>query len=88
MMPVERLTQTAANDVRINFGCGEVGMPKHRLDAPEVRAAFEEMRSEGVTQNVRREVVVDPSLAAVDFNGGPESLPRERTAAGGYEYVR
>ena len=42
-------------DVRVDLRRGEVGVAEHHLDGAQVRAAFEQMRGEGVPQHVRTE---------------------------------
>ena len=39
--------------VRVELGRGEVGVAEHLLDAAEIGAAFEQMGSEGMSEQVR-----------------------------------
>jgi hypothetical protein len=42
-----------AIDVRVDLRRRDVGMPKHFLDRAQVRAAFEQMRREGMSERMR-----------------------------------
>ena len=57
MMLVHRLTQPRAHHVRV-YLCGrDIRMPQHRLDAAQVRAAFQQVRGEAVADHVRCQVM-------------------------------
>ena len=60
-------------DVRVQLGGGEVGVAEHLLDAAEVGAALEQVRCEGVPQQVRVDAPrLEPGLlceAAQDQEG-------------------
>src|SRR5580700_4711533 len=66
--------------MRIDFGCRQIRVPQHLLDAAQIRAPFEQMRGESVPQNVGRKVVEDAGLSAVHLHSRPESLARHPAA--------
>ena len=71
---VDRLTQVAANHMRIDLRGGNVGMTEHRLHAAKVRAAFEQMCGEAVADDVRRQGARDADFEAVKAEQLPKAL--------------
>ena len=53
MRAEEDLPPATVRDVRVALGRAEIGMAEHLLDAPEVGAALEQVRGEGVPEQVR-----------------------------------
>src|SRR5438552_17783782 len=48
-----RLAAPAVGHVRVQLRRGEVGVAEHLLHAPEIRASLEQMRREGVAEEMR-----------------------------------
>ena len=48
-----RLPATAIGDVRVELGCGEVGVAEHLLDAAQVGPALEQVRGKRVPEKMR-----------------------------------
>jgi hypothetical protein len=55
-MLVHGAAQPGPHDMGINLRCGNIGMAQHALHAPEVRAAFQQVRGEGVAQDMRCQI--------------------------------
>ena len=51
------LLQPLPDDVGINLGRRDLGVPQHHLDRPQVGSPLEEMGREGMPQDVRRNVL-------------------------------
>ena len=71
-----RLAAATVGDVRVQLRRRQVGVPEHLLDRAEVGAAFEEVRGEGVAQQVR----VD-ALGLEPGHGGEPAQDEERPRA-------
>ena len=57
------LPPAAVGDVRVDLGRAQVGVAEHLLHAPQVGAALEQVRGEGVPQQVRVDALgVEPGL--------------------------
>lgn len=54
--------------VSVNLGGGYIGMSEHFLHAAQIGAVSEEVRSKGVTQGVRCDLLGDTGLDAVFFD--------------------
>ena len=71
------LLQPLARDVRVDRGRRDVGMPEQQLHDAQVRAVVEEVRGEGVAQDVRRDRRRrDACDGAIALDREPERLPR------------
>src|SRR5882672_7528396 len=70
-----------AGDVRVDLRGREVGMTEQHLHDSKVRTVIEQVRREGMTERVRREILVDPGLARVAFDDVPEGLAGHLVAA-------
>src|ERR1700693_774559 len=66
-----------AGDVGINLGGGNVGMPQHRLDGPEICAPLQEVRRERMAEGMRRERLLEAGLCRLFPENIPESLSAE-----------
>ena len=88
MMPVERIAQAGTNDVSINFGGCQIGVPQHGLDASKIGASLEKVRRESVAKNVRRKVIENARLLSVQANAFPEALARDGPPARSHKKVR
>src|SRR5579872_7370253 len=71
---VIELLQPRPRNMRVDLRCGDVGVPKHHLYGPQVRAVFQQMRGERVTQHMRRDVRSDSRLPGIANDLHPESL--------------
>src|SRR6266850_2217844 len=80
MMSAVDAAEPLAIDVRVDLRGRDVGVTEHLLHRPEVGAVLEEMRGEGMPENVRAEPAVDVALHGVFFQLHPETLPRHRGA--------
>ena len=56
-------------DVRVDHGGAHVLVAKELLDGPDIRAAFQKMRGEGVSQGVRRHGLGDADTSGGTFDG-------------------
>ena len=54
-MVVDQGLEPGRQDVGVNLGGRDVGVPQHLLDAPQIRAVIEEMGGEGVAQHMGRD---------------------------------
>src|SRR5439155_5605964 len=86
---VVQLAAAPIGYVRVQLGRRQVGVAEHLLDAAQVRAAFQEMRGEGVA----KQVGVDARRVEAGLRGPPpedEEGPgaRERTSLGVEEELR
>ena len=58
------LAPASVGDVRVALGGPEVGMPEHLLDRAEIGSTLEEVRGEGVPEQVRVDALrLEPGLA-------------------------
>ena len=48
-----RLAAALVGDVRVELGRGEIRVPEHLLDAAQVGAALQQVRGEGVPEEMR-----------------------------------
>jgi hypothetical protein len=79
------IAQALLQNVRIDFGRRDIGVSEHRLDTPQIRAAFQKMRGKAVTKHVRCQAVPNPDLFAILFQQPPKMLARETAAPVGHE---
>lgn len=78
-----RLLTTLVRDVRVALCGGQVGMPEHLLDAPKIRASFEEMGRERVTEQVRVDATgLEPSLLSEPTENEECARAGQRSTAG------
>ena len=56
-------------------------MAEHFLDRTDIRAVFQQMRSKGMAQCVRRDVLLDVRLGLIGLDDLPEALPGHALAA-------
>ena len=87
MVLVEHPPQSLPHHVGVDLGGGDVGVAEHHLDAAQVRAALEQVRSEAVPQDVRRQGPRHSRLASVAPQPVPEGLAREALPAAGHKQV-
>ena len=66
------LAQSLAGDVRINFRGADAGVAEEFLDHPQVRAVFQQVRGEAVSQHVRRNVARDAGAPDAVLDAQPE----------------
>ena len=78
MEPSYDLPQARLEHVRVDLRRRQIGVPEHRLDRAQIRAALEQVRREGMPQHVRRQMTADAGLLAVDAQQLPEAGPRQR----------
>src|ERR1700687_139629 len=69
------LLQPFLDDVGVNLGGRNVGMPEHELHGPEVRSPLEQMRGKTVPQHVRRKSHAHARLPSI----GREYFPHADT---------
>lgn len=81
----EGLLDPVGGDLGINLCCGDVGMPEHLLDRPQVSTAFKQMRCETVTDRVGRKL--DTDLFPDRLERLPETLPGHRPARSGHKQI-
>src|SRR5262245_47689086 len=81
MESLVQLLQARPRDVCVDLRRRDVRVAEHHLHAAQVRAVLEEVRREGMPQDVRRDVRLDPRLARVAGDLHPERLPRHRPPA-------
>src|SRR6516162_10806099 len=74
--------EPGAVDVRVDLRRGQVRVPEHLLNRPQVRASLDEVCSKRMAQLVRRRELADPRLERVPPKQLPKSLARERPPAG------
>src|SRR5215471_9327291 len=74
-------TQPRLQNVRINLRRRQIRVPEHHLDGAQIGAALEQVRGEGVPQDVRTESARDACLHAVRLEDLPEADPRQAAAA-------
>src|SRR5215471_20375989 len=68
-------------DVRINLRRRQIGVAKHHLNRPEIGAAFEQVRCERVTDDMRAQRAREAGGGAVTFENLPESHAAQWTTA-------
>lgn len=72
------LLQAFVGNVGVNLRRGDRGMPEHGLDAADVGAVYEKIRSEAVAERVRMYVLHDAGLLSVELDealDAPRSEP-------------
>src|SRR3972149_4521195 len=77
MLPVD-LLEPLGRHVRVDLGGGDVGVPEHRLDRPQVRPAREQVAGKGVAQAVRGDPPPDAGLPRPPPDPVPEGLAGDR----------
>ena len=83
-LPVH-LLEVPAIDVGVDLRRRDAGVAEHLLDGAEVRAAFEEVRREGVAQRVGVDVLLDAGESGVFLYQAPDVDARKRLAAAAEE---
>ena len=58
--------------VCVNLGRGNIRMPEHFLDDPEIRAIAEEMGCEAVSQEMRIHISIQSRMFRVMFHNLPD----------------
>src|SRR5205809_391447 len=81
---VVQLAAAPIGYVRVQLGRRQVGVAEHLLDAAQVRAAFQEMRGEGVAKRVG----VGARRVEAGLRGPPPEAEEGRRAASPGESVR
>src|SRR2546423_13306976 len=83
-----QLAPPAIGYVRVELRRGEVRVPEHLLDAPQVGSALEQVRCEGVAKEVRVDPLgLEPGLRSKPAQDQERACPREGAAAGVQEEV-
>ena len=75
------LAQAVARDVRVNLRRADVRVAEQFLDDPQIRAVFQQVRREAVSQHVRRHVPRNPGAPDAIFDVQPQCHRREGRAA-------
>jgi hypothetical protein len=65
--------QSLLVDMRIDLGCGNIGVPEHFLDDAQIGAVPEEMRREAVPQKVRINVLFQSCVSRMCFHYLPDT---------------
>jgi hypothetical protein len=52
---LHQLAQPVAENMRVDLRRGDVGVPQHLLDAPEVGTVLQEMAGKGMAKHMRRQ---------------------------------
>src|SRR5690349_15608968 len=81
MITPMHLSQILPVDVGVDLGRRDVYVAEHLLDRTKVGAALEEMRGEGVSQGVRRDMLRDAHSLHVTAKDLPRAHPRQRASA-------
>jgi hypothetical protein len=68
------ISKPGTEHVRINLGCGDIGMTQHDLHATQVGATFQKMSGETVAKHVRGQAVKDTCFSAIPGQELPERL--------------
>lgn len=73
--------QAVSGHVRIDFGCGDAGMPEQLLDDAQIGPVLEQVRREAMAQHVRGHVArdagpADPLLDRSQSVTGAKAVPR------------
>src|SRR5215472_15599867 len=74
-----------AIDVRVDLRGGQIGVPEHLLNRPQVGAPFDEVRGERMAQLVRRRQSAQAGFERVALQQLPKSLAGEWPSAIGDE---
>src|SRR5918996_6034221 len=75
--------------MRVELGGAEIGVSEHLLDAPQVGAALEQMRGEGVPEQMGVDLRgVEPGLGCEAAKDEERARARERTPLGVQEELR
>ena len=75
------IAQTISGDVRVNFRRADVRMPQQFLDHAQIRAVFQQMRREAVSQHVRRNVAFNARAFHTILDAFPKRDRRKRSSA-------
>ena len=68
--------------VGVELRGGEIGMPEHFLNRAEIRSSLEQVRSEGVAQQVRMDPLgLEPCFPRKSAQNDEDSSARQRPAA-------
>src|SRR5688572_28618241 len=78
--PVYR-AQMLAVDVRVDLRGGDVLVAEHLLHGAEVGASFQQVRGEGVAEDVGVDLLLDAGGARPLLRDVPDRVPAERSAA-------
>ena len=70
-LPMNRF-QPLLVDVRINLGRGDIRMPEHLLDDPEIGSVAQKMGRETVPQQVRINVSIQSRMLRMMFHNLPD----------------
>jgi len=85
MMLLNRLFQTRTHHVGINLRGSDVGVSQHGLDAAEISSALQEVRSKGVAEYVRANLLKHAGCSCSGSKQLPESLAAHGLTAPGYK---
>src|SRR5437870_8222481 len=79
------LLQTLLDDVGVNLGGRNVGMPEHELNGPQIRAALEQMSGKTVPQRVRGKSHAHARLPSISRKYLPDTDTTQWRAAAIHE---
>jgi hypothetical protein len=65
MMLVDGIPQARSHDMGVNLGGRNIGMAEHGLYASQVRATFQQVGREAVSENMGRKMVKDTRFLAM-----------------------
>ncbi len=74
-------SQPRLEHVRVDLRRRQVGVSEHHLDRAQIGAALEQVRREGMPEDVRAERAADAGAASVRLENLPEADARQRAAA-------
>src|SRR4051794_39626804 len=76
-----QLAPPAVGYVGVELSCRQIGMPEHLLDRAQVGASLEQVRCEGVPQEVRVDALgLEPGLVGEAAQDQKDACARERPA--------
>jgi len=61
-------------EMRVNLGGGNIRMPQHELQSPQIGALPEEMGGEGMSEGVRAEMRRQAGLPCIPLQDFPKAL--------------
>src|SRR5579884_2866725 len=88
MVLVDGAPQPRSHYVRVDLRRRDIRVTQHGLHASQVRSTLQQVGSEAVTNNVRRQLAGDACFPAISAQKLPETLPAQATAPACYEQKR
>src|SRR5579883_2613886 len=87
VMGADHALKPLARDMGIDLGCGDIRVPKHLLNRPEVGAMIDQMGREGMTQDVRAHADrIDAGDGGTLLEELGEALPGQMAGPGAYRW--